>query len=116
MVGDAADDVKTDAALFEKFPRFRRTVDERRHSVVVETATAEKPHIGDGLVPRVTVPGCLRQMILANPDQPVRVDRAAAQRARLFEDNRPQSQFVGSERPGQAGNAGSENDDVPGIA
>ncbi len=34
----------------------------------------------------------------------------------LFADNRPQSQFVGSERPGQAGDAGSENDDVPGIA
>jgi hypothetical protein len=29
---------------------------------------------------------------------------------------RPQSQFVGRERSGQAGDAGSENDDVPGIA
>jgi hypothetical protein len=40
----------------------------------------------------------------------------AGQRIPLFEDNRPQSQFVGGERPGQAGDAGSENDDVPGIA
>jgi len=98
-VGQAADDAKTDDASFKKFQRLRRTVDERAHSVVVEAATAEKPHIGDDLVPRVAVAGGLREMFLAHPDQSVGIDRAAAQGARLFEDDRPQAQFVGSERP-----------------
>src|SRR5271169_4414786 len=116
MVGETVDEVKTDAASFKKFQGFRRTVDERRHSVVVETAAAEKPQIGDNLLARVGVAGRLRQMILADPDQPVRIDRAAAQCARLFEDDRPQAEFMGGERRGEASDAGPENDDVPGIA
>ena len=43
-------------------------VNERGHSVVVETATAEKPQISDSLVPRVAIAGGLRQMILAYPN------------------------------------------------
>jgi len=71
--------------------------------------------MGDDLVPSVTIAGGLRQMISADPDQAVGIDRAAAESARLFEDDRPQAQLTGSERPGEAGDAGSENDDVPGV-
>ena len=43
-------------------------------------------------------------------------NRAAAQRRRLFEDDRPQPHFVGGERPGEPGDAGAEDHDVPGTA
>src|ERR1700740_2303876 len=95
MIGQPWGDVKTNTASFKKFQRLRRTVDKRGHPVVVETAAAEKPQIGDDLVPRVAVAGGLRQMILSDPDQPVGIDRPATQGACLFEDDRLQAQFVG---------------------
>src|SRR3981189_2363621 len=91
-------------------------LDERRHSCVVATAATEKPQIGYDFLPRIAVAGGLCQMILANPDQPIRTDRAASQPAGLFENERSQAQFVGCERRSQARDGGSENEDVPGIA
>src|SRR6202047_5695741 len=87
-------------------------LDERGHSRVVATAAAEKPHIGNDFVPRVAVAGRLCQMIVANPDQPIGTDSDASEPAGLFENERPQAEFVGCERRGQAGDARSENDDV----
>ena len=115
MVSEAADEVKPNAAVVKKFQRFRRTVDKGGHSRLVDVAATEKPQIGGHLVAGVAVALCLRQMVLANPDEPVGIDRAAAQSARLFEHHRPQAEFAGSKGRGEAGNSGSENDDVPGF-
>jgi hypothetical protein len=116
VVGDAVHDVKTDAAVLKKSQRFRRTVDEGHQAVLIDSAAAQKPQIGDDLVPRIAVTGRLRQMVLAHPDQPVGMGGAATEGACLFEDERPQAQFVGRQRRGKAGHTGSENDHVRGIA
>jgi hypothetical protein len=43
MVGQAADETKADAAVFEEFQSFRRMVDKGGHPGVVEAAAGEKP-------------------------------------------------------------------------
>src|SRR5580704_8516677 len=86
--------------------------DESGQSSLVDRAAAQKPHIGEYLVTAVGDLGLSRQMVLADPDQPVGMDCTAAKRCRLFEHDRPQTKFVGGERTSQSGDAGTEDDDV----
>jgi hypothetical protein len=78
--------------------------DKCRQSSLVDSATAQKPHIGEDLVTAVGDPGIARQMVLAAPDQPVGMDRTTTKRRRLFEPDRLQVKFVGGERASQSGN------------
>jgi hypothetical protein len=72
---------------------------------LVDSAATQKPHIGEYLITAVGDLGIARQMVLADPDQPVGMDRATTKRRCLFEHDRLQAKFVGSERASQSGDA-----------
>src|SRR5437762_320026 len=55
-------------------------------------------------------------MVLADPDQPIGMNGAAAKRRRLFEDDRLQAERMGGQRRSEARDAGSQDADVAGTA
>ena len=87
MVGHTTDDTKTDAASFEEPHRLRRPVDESGQPIVIDIAATKKPHIGEDFISAIAAPGSLRQVVLAHPDEPIGMNRGAANRGRLFQDD-----------------------------
>ena len=70
--------------------------DKRDQPSLVDSAATEKTHVGEYLIVTVGDPGIARQIVLADPDEPVGMDGATAERRRLFEHDRLQAKFVGS--------------------
>src|SRR6516165_10604925 len=112
MIGDATDEPEADPAIRKEFKYLRRTGDKRGQPSLVDSATTEKPHVREYLIVAIGHPGIAGQIVLANPDEPVGMDGATSELRRFFQHDRLQAKFVGSQRPGQSGDAGAEDDDV----
>src|SRR6267154_6513207 len=85
MVGDAAHEPEADAAIRKEFEYLRRTGDKRGQPSFIDTAAAEKSQVGKYLIAAVGDPGLARQIVLADPDEAVGMNRATTERRRLFE-------------------------------
>src|SRR5437660_2292195 len=96
MVGDAAHEPEADAAIRKEFEYLRRTGDKRGQPSFVDSAAAEKSQVGEYLIAAVGDPGLARQIVLANPDEAVGMNRATTERRRLFEHDRLQAKLVNS--------------------
>jgi hypothetical protein len=53
--------------------------DKRGQGSLVDSAATEKPHVGEYLIVTVGDPGVARQMVLADPDEPIGMDSATAE-------------------------------------
>ena len=95
MIGYASHELEADSAIRKEFKYLRRTGDKRFQPSLVDSAATEKSHVGEHLIATVCDPGIARQMVLADPDEPIGMDCATTERRRLFEHDRLQAKFVG---------------------
>ena len=87
---------EADAAIRKEFEYLRRTGDKRGQTSFVDSAAAEKSQVGEYLIAAIGDPGLARQIVLADPDEAVGMNRATTERRRLFEHDRLQAKLVSS--------------------
>src|SRR5262249_46645093 len=76
---DALHDAEPNAASLVERDRFRAAFGKSLDAFFGVLPTAEEPHVLDDAVAAVGIARGLCQMVAADPDQPIRIGRAAAQ-------------------------------------
>jgi len=87
MISDTTYEPKADPAIRKEFKHLRRTGDKRGQPSLVDSAATEKTHVGEYLIVTVGDPGIARQIVLADPDEPVGMDGTTTERRSLFQNN-----------------------------
>src|SRR5215467_13496775 len=88
MIGDPSHEPEADPAIRKEFKYLRRTGDKRGQPSLVDSATTEKPHVREYLIVAIGHPGIAGQIVLADPDEPVGMDRATSELRRFFQHDR----------------------------
>jgi hypothetical protein len=113
MVLDSLGDLKAEPAAGVESERLGTAFHICKKSLFILGATAEKMEITQHIGAIVGVTGGFREMVLRDPDEPIGKAGTAAETSRAFNDQRSQAMLMRGKGGGEAGNARTDNYDVP---